>query len=84
MSLNYYNVKTYLDDKLGLPKEGVHSYRVFNLAYIDIIATILGSIMLAWVFKWSYLRTMLGIFLIGIILHRIFNVRTTIDIALFS
>ncbi len=84
MSLNYYNVKSYLDDKLGLPKEGIHSYRIFDIAYVDVISTIIGSIMLAWLFKWNYLRTILGMFLLGIVLHRFFNVRTTIGKLIFS
>ena len=82
--LNYQSTKSYLDDKLGLPKEGIHSYRILDIAYIDVISTIIGSIILAWLFKWNYLHTMLGMFLLGIVLHRFFNVRTTIDKLLFT
>ena len=81
--LNYQSMKSYLDDKLGLPKEGIHSYRIFDIAYVDVISTIIGSIMLVWLFKWNYLRTILVVFLLGIGLHRFFNVRTTIDKGLF-
>lgn len=62
-------------DILGVPGEGVHSFRVFNLAVFDV----LGTIALAYVMKIPIWFA----FLLGIILHRIFCVRTTIDKLLF-
>ena len=62
-------------DILGVPGEGVHSLRVFGLAIVDVLATIA----VAYVMK---IPVWLAFFL-GIILHRMFCVRTTIDKLLF-
>ena len=73
----------YIKKIFGEPNKGVHSYRIFNIAYMDVVATILGSILLARLMKWNYLYTMIGMFLLGIVLHRLFCVRTTVDKLLF-
>jgi hypothetical protein len=70
-------------DALGIPKKGIHSYRLFGLAFADVIMTIIGAIIISWVTKWNYMYTMIGLFLLGIFLHRLFCVRTTIDKLLF-
>ena len=67
--------KTYFG-KLG---EGVHSYRVFNIAYIDVIFTILTAWLISHFFKFSFGYTLFVLFLLGIVMHRMFCVRTTID-----
>jgi hypothetical protein len=76
-------LKTRLDKDLGVPNEGIHSYRIFNIAYMDVLATIIGSILLAYIMQWSYIKTLVGMFILGIILHRMFCVRTTVDKILF-
>ena len=76
-------LKTRLDKDLGVPNEGIHSYRIFNIAYMDVLATIIGSILLAYIMQWSYIKTIVGMFILGIILHRMFCVRTTVDKILF-
>ena len=62
-------------DSLGKPNEGVHSYRVLDIAIVDVIMTlIIGSIFNFNIFN---------LFLLGIISHRLFCVRTTVDKILF-
>lgn len=63
--------------------KGVHKYRLFNLAIMDIIMTIIGGIIIAYFFNLSYIKVIIILFLSGIILHRLFCVRTTIDKLLF-
>lgn len=77
------DLKVFLNKKLGVPNEGIHSYRIFNIAYMDVIGTIIGAILLAWIMKWNYTKTIIGTFFFGIIIHRIFDVRTTVDKLLF-
>ena len=67
----------------GRPGEGVHSYRLFGLAVVDVIATIVGALLAAWTFRWNIWITLVGFFLAGIIAHRLFCVRTTVDKILF-
>ena len=76
-------LKNILDKNLGMVNTGIHSHRIFNIAYVDVIMTIVGSLLLAWAMNWNYLRTIVGMFILGIILHRLFCVRTTVDKILF-
>jgi hypothetical protein len=71
-------------DIFGKPGEGGHSYRIFNIAIVDVVFTIIFAVIMAKVFKWDILRTIIGLFIVGIIMHRIFCVRTTVDKLLFN
>ncbi len=68
---------------LGELGKGVHSYRIYNIAYIDVLATIIGAYILSVVLHTPFLYTLICLFILGIILHRLFCVRTTIDKLLF-
>ena len=69
---------------LGVPGKGIHSYRVFGIAIADVIMTIIGAYILSYIFKWSFIYTLIGLFISGILLHRLFCVPTTIDKMLFG
>ncbi len=64
----------------GRPKEGVHKYRIFDIAVVDTLLTIVAAFLISRRHFWIVL---LGLFITGIILHRLFCVRTTIDKLLF-
>jgi uncharacterized membrane protein len=68
---------------LGEVGKGIHSYRLFGVAIADVIMTIIGAYIISYFSGFSYLRTLVCFFILGIILHRIFCVRTTIDKLLF-
>ncbi len=70
-------------DIFGEVGKGIHSYRVFGIAYMDVIFTIIGALFLSWIMKWNYIYTIIGAFILGIILHHLFCVRTTVDKYLF-
>jgi hypothetical protein len=63
----------------GKSGEGVHSYRIFDIAYIDVIFTILVAWLISHFLKMSFGYTLVAFFLLGIVMHRVFCVRTTID-----
>ena len=70
---------------LGKPGQGVHSYRIFNIAYVDVLFTIIGAYIIYLFFpKINYFVILISLFILGIILHKIFCVRTTIDKYLFG
>jgi hypothetical protein len=71
-------------DLLGEPGKGAHSYRIFNIAIVDVILTILVALLISFLAKVSFMWTLLILFLLGIILHRIFCVKTTIDKLIFK
>jgi hypothetical protein len=68
---------------LGEPGKGIHSYRLFGVAIADVLMTIIGAFLISYFFKFSFIKTLLILFLTGIALHRLFCVRTTIDKLLF-
>ena len=69
----------------GKVGEGLHSYRIFDIAIIDVIFTIIGAYFLQKnIFKkYNYHEVLVGLFLLGVIMHRLFCVRTTVDKLLF-
>ena len=69
-------------DSLGIPGEGVHTH-IFGVAWRDVVATIIGGFLIALVFKWNIGYTIIGLFILGILFHRLFCVRTTVDKILF-
>lgn len=71
---------------IGKVGEGVHSYRLFNIAVVDVMITILGAFLIHYWFMPSYnfFYILIGFFILGIVLHRIFCVRTTLDKLLFD
>ena len=69
----------------GKPGKGIHSYRIFNLAILDILGTILGAYIIHWFLpKYKFLWILLFLFILGILLHKLFCVRTTIDKWIFG
>jgi hypothetical protein len=70
---------------LGKVGEGVHSYRIANLAVVDILLTILLAFFIHLMFPmYGFGYILLAVFLLGIILHHIFCVKTTIDKLIFG
>jgi hypothetical protein len=72
-------------DILGKSGEGVHSYRLFNIAIVDVLFTLLGAFIIhLFLPQYNYFVILLCLFITGIILHRLFCVRTTIDKMIFK
>jgi hypothetical protein len=69
----------------GKVGQGVHSYRVFNIAVVDVLLTFLVAFIIQRIYfpKTSYLVVLSVMFLLGILFHRLFCVKTTIDKMLF-
>jgi uncharacterized membrane protein (DUF373 family) len=69
---------------LGKPNEGVHSYRIFNIAIINVICTIIVGYFISKYWILDIKEVLIVLFLLGIIVHRLFCVETTIDKLLFE
>jgi hypothetical protein len=67
----------------GEPNTGAHSIRVFNFAIVDILATILLGYLFSKLTKINLTVSIVSMFILGIISHRLFCVRTTVDKILF-
>ena len=70
-------------DALGVPGEGIHSYRLFNIAIVDVVLTILAGILVSYMFHLPAVIVTTVLFLLGIVLHHVFCVKTTVDKLLF-
>lgn len=71
-------------DIFGKPNEGIHSYRIFNIAIADLSLTILLAIIVSYIFKYSFIITLIILLLLGVILHRVFCVHTAFNNFLFN
>ena len=72
-------------DILGKPKTGLHSYRVYNIAVIDVLLTFLLAKFIQYYIleETDFFLILDCCFITGIVFHRVFCVRTTIDMLLF-
>lgn len=74
-------------DIFGQPYTGIHQYRIYfdkyDFAIIDIILTIICSAIFSYVYNTSFIITLCILFLLGIIVHYIFCVQTTLHKILF-
>lgn len=66
---------------LGNPGQGVHSFRIFNVAVVDVVLTVLAAVLISRRHFW---KVLLALFVAGIVAHRVFCVRTTVDRLLFK
>lgn len=68
----------------GEPNKGIHAIRVADFAVVDILLTILASIFIKWIFKVSLIYSLIALFLLSIVMHRLFCVRTKVDRLIFG
>lgn len=68
----------------GEPGKGAHKYRFWGFAIVDVLLTILVAYIFAYFTKWSIWVSLGGFFLLGIFVHRLFCVQTTVDKLLFG
>ena len=70
-------------DALGKPGKGIHSYRFMGVAIADVIMTLIVAFLFSYYTGYSFLKVSIIFFILGIIAHRLFCVRSTIDKLLF-
>ena len=77
----------------GKPNTGIHSIRIFNIAIFDVLSTILVGVLfhqfiiVQWLQMSSSIKlwmVLVVLFALGILLHRLYCVRTTVDKILFN
>lgn len=69
---------------LGKVNTGVHSIRFYNIAIIDVLLTIISAYILYLFYpNYNFFVILACLFILGIGLHRLFCVRTTVDKLLF-
>lgn len=60
----------------GKPNEGVHSRRIGGYAVVDSILTILLAILITYIWKVQLWKSVIGLFILGELLHYLFGVQT--------
>lgn len=68
----------------GEPGTGFHAVRLFNIAILDVVLTVVAAYYISKRMKWKLYWTLLGAFAVGIVLHRIFCVNTTFNTLIFG
>jgi hypothetical protein len=77
----------------GEPNTGLHTIRILNIAVIDVLLTIILGILIHQfiIVKWLNLNNNISLFIVlvvlfvlGIILHRLFCVKTKVDKMIFG
>jgi hypothetical protein len=43
-------------DALGKPGKGIHSYRLFGVAIVDVIFTVLAAMLIAYFSKYNFVK----------------------------
>ena len=74
-------------DVFGKVGEGAHSYRIFNIAIVDLGLTLAVGLLIGYFYKFNIWQTIilcLILLLIGILFHRLFCVNTTINKLIFG
>jgi ABC-type transport system involved in multi-copper enzyme maturation permease subunit len=62
---------------------GARKYRIFGIAIFDVLVVLLAAYLISIVCKQKLLYVSIGLFLLGIVVHRVFCVRTAVDKMLF-
>ncbi len=69
-------------DIFGQVGKGVHSYRILNIAIVDLLFTILSAILIAKYYNYKLLTVFIVLLILSIVLHRLFCVKTTLTMML--
>jgi hypothetical protein len=67
----------------GEPNTGLRRYRILDIAILDTVVVILFGIAISKLARTPLPQTLAFLFLLGILAHRLFCVRTGIDRMLF-
>lgn len=64
---------------LGEPNAGFRKYRIFNISIYDTAVVILFGVLISYFSGYNLWITLAVLFILGIIIHRLFCVRSTLD-----
>lgn len=69
-------------DILGVPGKGLHQYFGFGFAILDLIGTIVIAYGLSLMFGQSFLKAFIALMIFTIIIHKLFCVKTKLNVFL--
>jgi hypothetical protein len=68
----------------GIPGQGIHKYRFLETPIVDYVGTIILAMILTKFTKIPLVLTTIGMFVLGILLHMVFCLRTGTEIFIFG
>jgi hypothetical protein len=68
----------------GAPNTGVHAYRIFGLAFVDLALTLAAAYLIHLGTGYSFWKVSLGLVALGVVTHRLFCVRTPLTKLVFN
>jgi ABC-type microcin C transport system permease subunit YejE len=68
----------------GAPGDGLHSVRIADIAVVDTVVVLFVVVIVSKLFNLNFFIVLCTVFIIGILSHRLFCVRTTVDKLLFQ
>jgi hypothetical protein len=68
----------------GEPNAGIRKYRIFDIAIFDTVVVIVCGILISYFTGYKLWKTLAVLFISGIIVHRLFCLRTGLDKLLFQ
>jgi len=76
-------------DIFGKPGEGLHKYRIFGMAAVDLILTFVLALLISWLYKYPIVSIetviiFLSLMVLAVIVHRLFCVKTALNNAIFE
>jgi hypothetical protein len=84
IKLYYYYIMNMYIMTSSVPNTGIHSIRLFNIAIIDVLLTVIVAYILSLYIGYSFWLILGVSFILGIVIHRLLNIQTTIDRILFE
>ncbi len=66
----------------GKPKTGIHQYRIFGMAFFDILGLIIITILISKYLDVNFIYTLIFMILITILIHWLFCVTTAANVAI--
>ena len=70
-------------DIFGKPGTGAHSFRIFDIAIVDVVFVLLAGFAISYYWGFELWKVLAILFISGIFFHRLFCVRSRIDKWLF-
>lgn len=68
----------------GIEKEGIHRYRFYNIAVADTLMTIVGALIISYIYQYNFFIVFIILLIVGTLLHRLFCVETTLTNIVFQ
>ena len=63
---------------LGVRNEGIHAFRIFDIAFYDVLFTVIGAYIFSRITKYKFITILIYLFVIGEILHYMLGVDTKV------